>query len=95
MYGIQPKMPIDQKIMVKMDAPTAKKFIVNMQEALHRAQENILKAQEAQTYQSDKYHQSHKFKEGDLVLLNNKNLRIPDNSTKLRLRFIGSFKIIK
>src|SRR3954471_2375260 len=35
MYGVQPKMPIDQKIMVKMDAPPAKKFITDIQEALH------------------------------------------------------------
>src|SRR4051812_27011687 len=95
MYGVQPKMPIDWKITVKTDAPTAKKFITEMQEALHRAHENILKAQEAQKHQSDKHHQSHKFKEGDLVLLNNKNLRIPDESAKLRLQFIGPFKIVK
>ena len=84
-YGIQPRMPIDWKIMVKIDASSAKKFITEMQEALYRARENILKAQEAQKCQSDKYCQSHKFKEGDLVLLNNKNLRTPDDSTKLRL----------
>ena len=95
MYGVQPRMPIDQKIMVKMDASSAKKFITDMQEALHRARENILKAQEAQKRQSDKHRQSYKFKEGDLVLLNNKNLRTPDNSAKLRLRFIGPFKIVK
>ena len=95
MYGVQPRMPINQKIMVKMDAPTAKKFITEMQEALHRARENILKAQEAQKCQSDKHRQSHKFKEGDLVLLNNKNLRTPDESAKLRLRFIGPFRIVK
>src|SRR5215212_1537191 len=85
MYGVQPRMPIYWKITVKIDAPSAKKFITEMQEALHRACENILKAQEAQKYQSDKYRQSHKFKEGDLVLLNNKNLRTPDESAKLRL----------
>src|SRR4051812_38867894 len=82
MYGVKPKMPIDQKITVKMDAPSAKKFITEMQEALHRARENILKAQEAQKRQSDKHRQSHKFKEGDLVLLNNKNLRTPEDSSK-------------
>ena len=48
MYGIQPKMPIDRKITVKIDAPMAKKFITDMQEALYRAHKNILKAQEAQ-----------------------------------------------
>src|SRR4051794_26201029 len=48
MYGMQLRMPIDWKIMVKTDAPLAKKFITDMQEALHRACENILKAQEAQ-----------------------------------------------
>src|SRR3954454_17400520 len=78
-----------------MDAPSAKKFIADMQEALHRARENILKAQEAQKCQSDKHRQSHKFKEGDLVLLNNKNLRTPDESAKLRLRFIRPFGIVK
>src|SRR5215212_4702588 len=94
MYGLIPAMPID---LINQDSkiPAAEELIKKIISAVKTARTHIIKAQISQKHHADKHRRQHKFKIGDLVLLNNQNLRVPDHkSRKLSPKFAGPFKII-
>ena len=62
--------------------------------SIKAARDNIIKAQFNQKKYVDQHRQDHKFKIGDQVMLNNRNLNPADHrSRKLAPKFEGPFKI--
>ena len=58
------------------------------------AQKNIWKAQQSQKRQADKHRRPHDFKAGDRVLLNTRNLKLKEGtSRKFAIRWTGPFLI--
>ena len=93
-YGVQPKMPIKMGITMST-TPAAEDFFKEMQNAIAEARNNILQAQKNQKIQADKHRRDHKFKIGDLVGLNAKNLPIRTGSRKLAQKWVGPYRILK
>ena len=93
-YGEEPITPIDRlNPQVGRDVPGVEKIVEAITEALRQAKENILKAQATQKKQVDKHKRNHGIGPGDLVLLDNRNLRLKGGK-KLQARYIGPFRVI-
>ena len=94
MYGKNPINPID---ITNQDTrvPAAEEAVKLIADSIKVARDNIIKAQLTQKKYADQHHQGHKFKIGDQVLLNNRNLNPADHrSHKLAPKYEGPFHII-
>ena len=80
MYGINPSMPADLTDK-ELRVPAAEEFISNIAKMVKTARDNIIKAQANQKHFADQHQHNHNFKIGDMVLLNIRNIYLPDKHT--------------
>ena len=70
--GTELQMPIDM-IDTTQRVPSVEQLSREMTTIINRVRENIAKTQTQQKIQADKYRRPHKFKEGDMILLDTRN----------------------
>lgn len=100
--GLHPRLPCgicDLPSASELE-PKAVSFSVTMQGTLAMARRCLLAAQSRQKAQADKHARVVTFKEGELVLLSTKNLKLKNDQNvvarqKLLPKFIGPYKILK
>ncbi|KAF8631005.1 hypothetical protein AX17_005173 [Amanita inopinata Kibby_2008] len=79
----------------RSDFPGVTQFAMQLKQALMRAHDAIIEAWICQTDQANKHRHPADFKEGDLVYLSTKNLRLPKGrARKLVPKYIGPFRIL-
>lgn len=95
-YGCHPHFPMQAAVesISQSNNETANQQIVNMNEALERAKENLLAAQERQKKYADERRREVEFVVGDKVMLNTANIRNEMRAPKLSPKFIGPFPIV-
>jgi hypothetical protein len=94
MYGKNPTNPVDINSR-EARVPAAEDTVKQITDSIKVARDNIIKAQLMQKKYADQHRRDHKFKIGDQVLLNNRNLNPADHrSRKLAPKFEGPFRII-
>ncbi|TFY57697.1 hypothetical protein EVJ58_g6867 [Rhodofomes roseus] len=74
--------------------PGVQQFVQRMREAIMSAHDAIIEARVRQTQQANKHRRPAPFKQGDLVYLSTKNLRLPKGrARKLVPKYLGPFPI--
>lgn len=74
------------------ECPGVRKFAENMKEALMKAHDAIIEAHSDQMHQANKHSLDSPFKEGALVYLSTKNLRLPKVcARKLVPKYLGLY----
>ncbi|GJP84276.1 hypothetical protein CLOP_g14339 [Closterium sp. NIES-67] len=91
-YGMDPTVPISTN--VESQVPRSQQFVEELQTARDKAVELICKANATARRYTDLHRRDITMTEGQLVLLDTKNLRLP-LPTRLRPRFCGPFKFMK
>ena len=89
-YGYSPALQLI--VGLHSPLPAAHGFLANLQQGLATAKLSFAKAQQKMKTQADKHMRPVVFKEGDLVLLSSRNLRLP-GPHRLSQPFIGPFKV--
>ena len=94
-YGYEPVTPIT---LIKGDEITNKEsvkaFTQRVASDWRLARKNLEKSVRLQAKYYNKKHRDVQFREGDLVLLSTRNLRLKGIPTKLQKRFVGAFRIL-
>ncbi len=94
LYGYNPELRFDiEDTATKGETPAARDRILRLKELRDRLKEELLKSQERQAKYYNQRHQPKLFKQGNLVKLSTRNLRL--KYKKLQPRWIGPFRILK
>ncbi|CAI5472253.1 unnamed protein product [Closterium sp. Yama58-4] len=91
-YGIDPVVP--SSTTVDNPVPRSQQFVTELQTARTKAADFIRRAKTTASRQADKHRRNLPFRAGQVVLLDTKNLRLPQPA-KLRPRYVGPFRIIQ
>ena len=95
-YGRHPVTPISSALQVDSAMPAVDKWLQQLKDAQEQAEKHILHAQETMKTQVDKKRRIQKFSEGDLVLLDRRELKLPGALTKkFSAPYIGPFRVIE
>lgn len=93
-FGQHPRTPATMHLELKV--PAAADFTTGIEQAVQRAKQLLLAAQDRQKAHADRRREQVTYSVGDEVLLCTKNIKLQFNGTrKLLPRFIGPFKICK
>lgn len=80
----------------KSEYPGVRIFAERIKDAILSAHDTIIEARVKQTHQANKHRVPSPFKEGDLVYVSTKNLRLPEaRARKLIPKYIGPMKVLK
>jgi hypothetical protein len=95
-YGETPKLPIE-RLIVNTRVASVESILQCIKNDVEQARINLQVAQERQQRYANEHRRDHEFEVGDQVLLSTVNLRklIPEQSRKLRARYVGPYFIIK
>jgi hypothetical protein len=95
LYGYHPELRFDigDNATTTGDIPAARDRVIRLKELRTRLEEELLKSQERQAKYYNQRHQPMLFKQGQLVKLSTRNLRLKDK--KLQPRWIGPFKVLE
>jgi hypothetical protein len=98
-YGYHMNLPfLNHKHSGSMDSPTvpaADEMFKSIRQATEQAMDNLMKAQETQSFYANQKRRDEQFKIGEQVYLSTENLPIVSGVSKLNPKYIGPFKIIK
>ncbi|CAI5484152.1 unnamed protein product [Closterium sp. Yama58-4] len=91
-YGIDPVVP--SSTTPENPVPRSQQFVSELQAARDKAAEFIRKANTAASRYADRHRRNLPFRDGQMVLLDTKNLKLPQPA-KLHPRYVGPFRIIR
>jgi len=93
-YGYQPRSPLDHLVPSAEAPPAVNNLLDRHVKALDFAKAAIASAQQRQKKYADQHRREHpNYKKDDLVLLNTKNLKLPNNAKKWKDRWIAPFPV--
>ena len=92
-YGRHPLTPVSHQLPRQAKNPAAQDWLREVHLALSRARQCLYAARDRQKALADRRRRDVNFREGDLVLLNTKNLRVTQGVRKLTPRWVGPFPI--
>ena len=94
LYGYNPELRFDIEDNINQgEVPAAHNRILHLKELRDRLKEELLKSQERQAKYYNQRHQLKLFKQGNLVKLSTRNLRLKDR--KLQPRWISPFRVLQ